>query len=282
MAGQYIEPMLDAMRTRLSALPGLCAVCRTQTAPGQAIVAAAGPPGGAADTRSAVVPAVVPAVGASSALCADCLARFAAPRLRCPRCALPVATPVVACGACLAAPPPFGHAVAALDYAFPWDGLIQRFKFGASPELARPLASLLADAVQAARPVAQAAPDIVVPVPLSAARLAERGYNQAWELARHAAARLKLPARAEALVRVIDTPHQAGLDRRERERNLRNAFAPAPRAASWLGGRRVALVDDVMTTGATVREAAAALLRGGAAAVELWVLARTPEPARSD
>lgn len=262
--------MLDAMRTRLAALPGLCEVCRTSTAGDVAVAAQASEP--AAGRRSA-------------ALCANCLARFAAPRLRCPRCALPLAATAPACGECLASPPPFDRAVAALDYVFPWDGLIQRFKFGAEPELARPLAALLADAVRvtADAPIGGTSPppEVVVPVPLAPERLTERGYNQAWELARHVAGMRSLPARADALLRVLDTPHQAGLDRRERERNLRNAFAPSPRAAPWLAGRRVALVDDVMTTGATVREAAAALRRGGAVAVDLWVLARTPEPARA-
>lgn len=267
--------MLDAMRTRLAALPGLCEVCRTSTA------------GDAAGDAAVAALAGEPASGRhSGALCANCLARFAAPRLRCPRCALPLAVPAPACGECLASPPPFERAVTALDYVFPWDGLIQRFKFGAEPELARPLAALLARAVRATADVptltASRLPELVVPVPLAPARLRERGYNQAWELARHVAGTLSLPARADALLRVLDTPHQAGLDRRERERNLRNAFAPAPRAARWLAGRRVALVDDVMTTGATVREAAAALRRGGAVAVDLWVLARTPEPARAD
>jgi ComF family protein len=262
MVGQYIEPMLSAMRTRLAAalsragtraaaaVPAHCEICRQAT---------------------------------RGTLCADCRARFVVARLRCPRCALPVspsrppAAPGAApgCGTCTVAPLPFGRAVAALDYAFPWDGLIRRLKFDAAPELAAPLAGLLADAVRAAD---APRPDLVVPVPLSQARLAERGYNQAWELARHVAAALALPARADALRRVIDTPHQTGLARAERERNLRNAFAPAPDAGATLAGRHVVLVDDVMTTGVTVREAAAALRRAGAAAIDLWLLARTPDP----
>ena len=120
--------------------------------------------------------------------------------------------------------------------------------------------------------------DWVVPVPLAPARLAERGYNQAWELARRLArgAGRGRPTPACCGARRTQA-HQADLDRAERQRNLRGAFMTDPRRRSELQGRRVALVDDVMTTGATAREAAAALLRGGAAAVDVWVVARTPE-----
>ncbi|MFO1294832.1 MAG: phosphoribosyltransferase family protein [Rubrivivax sp.] len=212
-------------------------------------------------------------------LCRACRQHFAVERLRCARCGLATGAALAACGACLQAPPPFARTVVALDYAFPWDGIIGRWKFGARPELASPLALLLAQA--AARdlaPRAADAPALVLPVPLASARLAERGFNQAWELARRVARGLGLPARSALLARAIDTAHQAELTRAERERNLRAAFTVPPAGRQALAGRRVALVDDVLTTGATAREASAALLRAGAAAVELWVLARTPAP----
>jgi ComF family protein len=123
-------------------------------------------------------------------------------------------------------------------------------------------------------------PDTVVPVPMSARRLAERGYNQAWELARHVAAALSLPATASLLLRPVDAAHQIELGRAERRRNLRCAFMVDPLQRALLQGCRVALVDDVMTTGATAHAAADALLRAGAAAVDVWVLARTPDPAQ--
>jgi predicted amidophosphoribosyltransferase len=113
---------------------------------------------------------------------------------------------------------------------------------------------------------------------MSARRLAERGYNQAWELARRVAAALSLPASASLLLRPVDAGPQIELGRAERQRNLRNAFMVDPRQRGTLQGRRVALVDDVMTTGATAHAAASALLRAGAA-VDVWVLARTPEHA---
>lgn len=207
-------------------------------------------------------------------LCADCIARFAAPRPRCVRCALPLpAADAGRCGECLRQPPPFGHAVCAADYAFPWDRLVGAFKFDGQVDLAAPLAARIAAAVRhAGRPL----PHWVLPVPLAPRRLAERGYNQAWELARRVARELALPARADLLARPLEGAHQAGLARAERMRNLRAAFAAEPRARGLLAGRHVALVDDVLTTGATAREATRALLAAGAAGVEVWVLARTP------
>ena len=109
------------------------------------------------------------------------------------------------------------------------------------------------------------------------ARLSERGYNQAWELARRLGRSLGVAADPGLLWRPADQAHQADLNRAERQRNLRSAFMTDPRRRGELQGHRVALVDDVMTTGATAREAAAALLRGGAAAVDVWVVARTPD-----
>jgi ComF family protein len=206
-------------------------------------------------------------------LCAGCVQRHAAPRLRCSGCAIGTAPGVTRCGACITAPLPFEHAVAAVDYAFPWSGLVTALKFHAALDLAGSLAALLADAVRAS-PAAR--PTLVLPLPLGAQRLAERGMNQAWELARRVAASLQLPADATALQRRVETPHLADLPRDERARAIRGAFAIAPGASTRLRGQRIALVDDVMTTGATSAEAARTLLASGAQAVQLWVLARTP------
>jgi ComF family protein len=208
------------------------------------------------------------------ALCADCVARFAPAVPRCGRCGLRLGLPAPACGACLREPPPFEHTVCAVDYGFPWDALISDFKFHGRAELAAVLAERLQAAVRAA---GAPLPRWVLPVPLAPARLAERGYNQAWELARRLGRSLGVSADAGLLWRPADQAHQADLNRAERQRNLRSAFMTDPRRRSELLGRRVALVDDVMTTGATAREAAAALRRGGAATVDVWVVARTPE-----
>jgi ComF family protein len=177
------------------------------------------------------------------------------------------------CGPCAQEPPPFVATQVVADYVFPWDRLIAQLKFHGRAELARSLAPLLAAAVRRAGAVNT---HCVLPVPLAPARLAERGHNQAWELARHAARELHLPARADLLLRVLDTPQQSTLTRAQRLANLRQAFMLDPRQRSTVAGQHLALVDDVMTTGATAREAAAVLLRAGAASVQLWVLARTP------
>lgn len=208
-------------------------------------------------------------------MCADCVARHAASRPRCACCGLGLGLPTPRCGACLRDAPPFARTVCVADYGFPWDGLITAFKFQGRVELAAMLADRLATAVAQAADLPPA--ELVLPVPLSPRRLAERGYDQAWELARRVAQRLQLPAQARLLQRPVHTEAQSALDRAARQRNLRTAFMADPRRRGLLQGRRVALVDDVMTTGATLREAAAVLLRAGASAVDVWVLARTPD-----
>jgi ComF family protein len=162
------------------------------------------------------------------------------------------------------------------DYDFPWDRLITRFKYEQTPELSGLLAACLADAArQAQLPL----PQLFVPVPLSARRLAERGYDQAWELARSLGRQLQLPARSDLIERRFDGRHQADLSRAQRLSNLQGAFDVTVPGRAVLGGRHLALVDDVMTTGATAHEATRALLAAGAAQVDLWIVARTPAPA---
>jgi ComF family protein len=209
------------------------------------------------------------------AVCGDCVERFAPAAARCGRCGLRLATHAPRCGACLADPPPFDACVVALDYAFPWDRLIADFKFNGRVELAAPLAALL---VQAIGRAGASLPSLVVPVPLAPQRLAERGYNQAWELARRVARALGCAADAQRLLRPLAGPHQADLNRAQRLVNLRGAYLPNPARRPSLYGLHVAVVDDVMTSGATLREAAAALRRAGAARVDAWALARTPAP----
>jgi ComF family protein len=112
---------------------------------------------------------------------------------------------------------------------------------------------------------------------LSRERLRERGYNQSWELARRLARALALEARADALFRVRDTGHQLGLHRSERAKNLHGAFVVTPHHAAWVRGARIALVDDVLTTGATAHAATRALRAAGVRDVQVWVVARTPD-----
>jgi ComF family protein len=174
------------------------------------------------------------------------------------------------CGECLARPPPFAAAVAGWTYAFPVDQLIHAFKYGGQLALAEPLAAALLDAVIRR---ARAPPDVIVALPLSVARQRERGFNQAAEIARRVARAVNRPL-VSGLARARDAPPQAALAWNERARNVRGAFVGQP----CLAGKRVAIVDDVMTTGATLASAARAARRAGAVAVEAWVVARTLPP----
>ena len=130
------------------------------------------------------------------------------------------------CGACLADPPPFDACVVGCDYAFPWDRLITDFKFHARVELAAALAQRLLAAIEGA---ALPRPQWVLPVPLAPQRLAERGYNQAWELARRLARSLGCRADAQLLDRPLAGRHQAELGLAQRQQNLKGAFVPHPR-----------------------------------------------------
>lgn len=207
-------------------------------------------------------------------VCSQCTAHFAPARLRCTRCAITLGAAPGVCGECLRDPPPYTRAVSAADYAFPWDGLVIDFKFHGSVELAQPLSAMMCCALRAAGGTGAA--DLVAPIPLSAQRLAERGFNQAWELARRVGPNFGLPTDASLLQRPIDSAHQADLPRDQRALNLRGAFMVNPKRRAQLAGRHVALVDDVLTTGATARAASVALLRAGALSVQVWTMARTP------
>ncbi len=172
-------------------------------------------------------------------------------------------------------PPPWRDALAAVDYGFPWDRLIAAFKFNDALDLAPALAGLL---VRAQRERAHAPPVLLLPVPSSAQRLRERGYNQAWELARRIGRDLACKAEPTLLLRLRDTPHQLALPPDQRAASVKGAFAIEPRRLAEVRGRHVTLVDDVMTTGATAAAIAAMLLGAGAATVDVWVVARTPSP----
>ncbi len=202
---------------------------------------------------------------AAGILCAPCDADL--PRLNgshCPRCAL--ASPGGAvCGRCLTLNPRYDATIAALAYEFPADVLVQALKFRGELALAPFLADLLLKCISIRRV------DCVVPVPLSAARLRGRGYNQSLEIARHVARATGTRLEAELCERSRDTPAQMDLPLAERAKNVRGAFN-CPRLVA---GATVAVLDDVMTTGATLDEVAATLKRAGAARVENWVIART-------
>ena len=214
----------------------------------------------------------------SQPLCSPCVERFAQPTLRCPTCALtqrhaphnPHQPLTVHCKNCAAHPSPLDACVAAVSYTFPWADCIARFKFQTDPSLARTLAHLMRHAPWI-EPALDAA-NLVVPMPLTPTRLRERGFNQALELARHLA---PLKTHALTLLRRCDTAHQVGASRQERLDHVRDVFWVAPDRVPAVRGQAVVLIDDVMTTGATLYEAARALRAAGAAHITGVVLART-------
>ncbi|MBM3367351.1 MAG: ComF family protein [Betaproteobacteria bacterium] len=211
---------------------------------------------------------------ANGVLCPACDADL--PRLGgslCPRCAIELPQGAV-CGRCLARKPHYDATVAALVYRFPADVLVHALKFEGELALAPLLGGMLADAVATASPWCV---DAVVPVPLSPGRLAERGVNQAMELARPAARAAGARLDPGLCERVRDTPAQVGLPHAERTANVRSAFS-CPRLVAGLS---IAVVDDVMTTGATLDEIARTVKAAGAERVVTSVSARAPPPAES-
>lgn len=207
-------------------------------------------------------------------LCAACAGDLVRNRLCCPRCALPLQAAAPLCGDCLLREPPFDAAFAPFLYGHPIDLLVTKLKFGRSLAAGRVLSELWLDAVA---DVAPARPDLLVPVPLHASRLRERGYNQALELAKPLARALRIPLADKVLSRTRPTAAQANLDAKARRQNLRGAFEFDPVAVPEPNAAHVALIDDVMTTGTTLRECARVLKRAGFARVDVWTLARAPK-----
>lgn len=250
MRREYIDSMPDLHATWLSrlqrrwdatlqALPSQCAICGRW--PGQR-------------------------------LCADCRARWAQALPRCALCArqLPPHAPAV-CGACLRHPPRLARCIAVLDYAYPWRQVIADFKFHADLGLARSLGALLAFHAAALQMLQEC--DALLPVPASPQRLRERGFDHTLLLARA----LRPPALwHRAVLRRHTAQAQHELPRAQRLRQLRHAFSVAPGWHERVAARKLVLLDDVMTTGATLDALAGCLLRAGAASVSALVLARTP------
>ena len=201
-------------------------------------------------------------------LCVHC--RQALPRLQnaCVRCAEPLQGTVLdaLCGRCQQSPPTFERTRALFTYETPVDHLLQALKFNGRLEMARVLGSLMAKWLAETVDVV---PDVIIPVPLHASRLRERGFNQSLELGRFIARELAVPLDTSVCQRIRATASQRELSRKERLKNLKGAFV----AAKQVGGH-VAILDDVMTTGSTANELAKVLLKAGAKSVEVWVCAR--------
>lgn len=201
-------------------------------------------------------------------LCAGCATDLPRNLAACPVCALPLAVGQPGpCDACRTHPPAYDRAFALFRYRHPVNFLIRRLKFSGRLSHAHLLGDLFADALaERGGPW----PDCIIPVPLHPRRLRERGFNQALELARPAAARFQIPLLAESLRRVRYTTPQTRLDARARQTNPLGAFA----LSQPLSGRRVALLDDVMTTSSTVAECARVLRAGDVADIEIWIISR--------
>jgi len=237
-ADEYIDPVFRQLLQGISRrLPSQCAVCHAWPA---------------------------------QPVCEACVSAFAQPAHRCSTCARTVPVGVRQCGACVRTPPPLDACLAAVSYAYPWSALVADFKFHQHPAWAASFARLLR-ATPWVEPALETA-DLVIPMPMSARRLRERGYNQAHVLACALDTSRVAP---HVLVRILDTPPQRTLPRSERLRSVRNAFAVEPSQVTRLRGRRVVLVDDVMTSGASLHAAACALRHAGATHITALVIART-------
>jgi len=195
---------------------------------------------------------------------------------QCERCALPMPMAGLTCGQCLRHPPAFSEVVVPWRYDFPIDSLVTRFKHQGKWPMGRLLAELLGQSLHYRFAEGLPRPDCLLPVPLARKRLRQRGYNQAAMLARWLGAQVDIPTDERLLLRVLETPTQQGLDAKARKQNLRKAFALADGAR--IKDRHFAVVDDVLTTGATAHALARLLMEAGACRVDVYCLARTPKP----
>ena len=194
----------------------------------------------------------------------------------CQCCALPLPMTGLICGHCLKQPPAFHTVHAPWVYGFAVDSLIIRFKHNSKWPYGRLLADLLSQSLLDRFNCGEKRPDLLLPVPLSVQRLRQRGYNQAAMLGQWLQQSLNIPCNDQWLMRVLDTPAQQALDAKTRKRNLLQAFSLSPTAQ--VAGLHIALVDDVLTTGATAQSLARLLLKAGAQRVDVYCLARTPKP----
>ncbi|WP_233575496.1 ComF family protein [Noviherbaspirillum saxi] len=218
-------------------------------------------------------------MNAPSGLCDGCQTQFFAQRHhRCRRCAIPLSLNVAndhECGDCLRQPPAFDATIAAVDYAAPADRMVLGLKFAARLELAPICAAMMRDALLTRSDMTL--PNFLCAVPLGQQRLAERGFNQALEVARPLSRSLGIRLIPELAFRQRDTHAQARLDPAERQKNVHDAFCLSAKTIDLVRSAHIGIVDDVMTTGQTMHELAVTLKRFGAARVTGIVFARTPQ-----
>ncbi len=209
-------------------------------------------------------------------LCSACETELPWLDEQCQVCALPLPMRDLTCGQCSRRRPAYERVEALWHYGFPVDALITRFKHNSQWPLGRLLAHLQGNGLQHRFAEGLPRPDRLLPVPLARRRLRQRGFNQAGMLARWLSAQLDIPCDEHLLQRSRETPAQQALDARARQRNLRQAFRLG--RAEALDGLHLALVDDVLTTGATAQALASLLRQAGARRVDVYCLARTPKP----
>ena len=200
-------------------------------------------------------------------LCESCARSLPYNHPACPRCALPLPFETDSlCGECQRRPPAYGRSFALFHYEEPARHLLTALKFHARYPCARLLGEMLADALE----TQEDKPELIIPVPLHRSRYRERGYNQTLEIARTLSRRLQIPVDFASCIRALATQPQTDLKGKDRRRNVRKAFAlTRPMAAS-----HVAILDDVVTTGATVNELAKLLRQAGVGRIEVWACAR--------
>jgi ComF family protein len=204
--------------------------------------------------------------GGELAICADCLKDLPWHTAEhCPQCGL-TSTHHQICGACLKSPPAFDSTLALFRYAYPVDAMLKRYKYQHQLTMAEAFGALMVNTLETNH-----RPDVIIPMPLHPQRLQERGFNQSVEIGRIIAKRLHIKMDYQSCIRTKFSPPQASLPFRERISHMRGAFACEKR----LDGLHIALVDDVMTTGASLNELAKVLKKAGASRVDCWVVART-------
>jgi len=192
----------------------------------------------------------------------------------CQHCALPLPMAGLTCAQCCRRLPAFEQVIALWHFGFPVDTLISRFKHNRHWPMGRLMAELLGYGVLHRFAEGLPRPDLLLPVPLARCRLRERGFNQAGMLGRWLSAQVGVRCDEKLLLRTRETPAQQRLNAKARRRNLRQAFA----VMGELTGKHVAVVDDVLTTGATAQAIAQVLRKAGARRVDVYCLARTPKP----
>lgn len=205
----------------------------------------------------------------TSDLCQACLEDLPWIRHGCAHCGVAIHPKAELCSHCQKQTPVYDLCLAPLQYRYPLDYLVRRFKFHQDLVCGRTLTAILAEYLAHARELPP--PDLIIPVPLHRDRLRERGFNQAWLLARELAGHFQCPCPQELVIRKRATRAQSQLPAQQRHRNVRRAFA----VTADVRAAHIALVDDVVTTGATVNEISRQLKRGGAEHVEVWAVARS-------